>query len=148
MARPNSPGPDGYLVAWLVSVVVYASVFAVGTSIADHTGIGTAAGVFVIYGGFIGMFSIPFALVGVGLVHLACGRVRGQWVHVVAAGGVGAFPAALMVAAAPQLDAWVWWMIPVSTAIGRWSVIPLVRRRQRGCYHPRPGQVPGPSMDP
>lgn len=127
MTTPNTPGPSGYVLAWLVSVAVYAVIFAAGTSIADGTGIGTAAAVLVVYGGFIGIVSVPFALIGAGVGHAVCRRVREQWVHVAAAGVAGALPAALMVMIDPQRGVWLWWMIPVATAIGRWSVVPLVR---------------------
>ncbi|HWU20188.1 MAG TPA: hypothetical protein VN088_01585 [Nocardioides sp.] len=126
----NTPDPRGYLAAWAVSAAVYAAIFAIGTSLRDGTGAGTALGVFVIYGYGIGAVSIPFALVGVGLVHLTCRRVRHQAVHVVAAGLAGAPPAGFMVAVDPQAGAWLWWLIPVATAIGRASVVPLVQRRR------------------
>lgn len=132
----NTPDPRGYVAAWAVSVVIYAGCFAVGTSLRDGTGTGTALGVFVIYGYAIGAASIPFALVGVGLVHLTCRRVRHQAVHVVAAGIAGVLPAVVMSAVDPQAGIWLWWMIPVAAAIGRASAVPLVRRRQRAQLSP------------
>ena len=132
----NTPGPAGYLLAWAVSVVVFAALFAAGTSVGEGTGAGTALGVFVIYGYVIGSLSIPFAVVGVALVHLACVRVPAQWVHVLAAGAVGLLPAALFLLVDPSLARWLAVGVPIATAIGRWSVVPLVRRRRAGPVSP------------
>jgi len=132
----NTPRPGGYVVAWAMSVVAYSAMFAVGTSFRDGSGAGTALAVLVIYGAGIAAASIPFALLGVALVHLVCRRVRFQVAHVLAAGIAGAVPAVVMVAIDQQAGTWLWWMIPAATAIGRWSVVPLVKRRREAEVRP------------
>lgn len=100
----NTPGLGGYLAAWAVSIVVFAY--------------------------YASFFSVPFAAVGIPLVHLACRKADAQWVHVLVAGAVGLLPM-IVFGFAGDPTALGAPLVPVATAIGRWSVVPLVDRRRR-----------------
>ncbi|UUW90973.1 hypothetical protein [Pimelobacter simplex] len=63
------------------------------------------------------LFSLPIAIPGVLVVHLACRAVPAQWVHVAAAGLVGLAPTAMLTVAAGE-------------PLGRLVVVPLVWRRR------------------
>ncbi|MCL2543904.1 MAG: hypothetical protein FWE71_15775 [Nocardioidaceae bacterium] len=132
----NTPDVGGYVIAWLVSVACFSAAVAIGGLI-DGGDVVTAIDVLVIYGEIILMFSLPFACVGIVLVHLLCRRIPAQSVHVAAAGLVGVMPA-LAFATLGWDGGFVAWLsgIPVATAIGRWSVVPLVWRRRRALSRP------------
>lgn len=143
----NTPGPGGYVIAWAVSVTVFAVLFVGVASIQDGLGLGSAIGAVFVYGAFIACFSTPFAAVGIPAVHLLCRRVRSQWVHVLTAGFVGLLPTVFFAGLLQGAGGRGWFLlVPLATAIGRWSVVPLVSKRRGGCYHPRPGGLPGSSM--
>ena len=124
---PHTPGVAGYALAVLVSVVVV--VVAIGvleggepTLAADlRTGLGLV--------GLVGALGLPFAVPGVLVVHLCCRRVPEQWVHVVAAGFAGLVAGLVLDVLAVWAEAPL--VLATATAVGRWSVVPLVLRRRR-----------------
>lgn len=117
---PNTPGPAGYLLAWWVSVVTLAVTLALGFPDSEDTSF--VAG-FGLYLALTGAVSLPFAAIGVLLVHVTCGRFRQQWVHVAAAGVAGFY-------AGVWLGPFVALMVAASTALGRLVVVPLVWARR------------------
>ena len=127
----NTPGPGGYVLAWAVSVTVCAALFSVYSALDGAVGADGMFGVFLIYGFFIAIFSIPFTLVGVALVQLACGRVAAQSVHVLAAALAGLLPLAYFSWTSGWYAGGLFLIVPFATAVGRWSVVPLVRQRRR-----------------
>jgi hypothetical protein len=148
----NTPGIGGYALAVAVSVVATSTlVFAPLTLAALLAGAtaGEEVAVMALFWGYaivIGLaVALPFALVGVPIIHLLCRDRPSQIVHVVVtgavsfallmvvlglmAGGAGTDADLVALAAAAAL-------VGVSTMIGRASVIPLVRRRQRPARGP------------
>lgn len=127
----NTPGLAGYLAAWALSCVAMVGGLA-GTALADPTTdqpLETALTWLVLGSLYVPLYSLPFALVGVPLVHLLCRRVPRQWVHAVAAGAAGLLPMAAMGLLTGEW-VWTWGAIAGCTALGRWAVVPMVRRRR------------------
>ena len=143
----NTPGIGGYALAVAVSVVVTSTLvfapLAFAALVAGATA-GEEVAAMAFFWGYaivIGLaVALPFALVGVPIIHLLCRHDPSQRVHVVVtglvsftlvlvvlglmAGGEGTDADLVALAAAAAL-------VGVSTMVGRASVIPLVRRRQR-----------------
>ncbi len=134
-ASENTPDFLGYLLAVLLSWVLAMLGMSVGLwMLPDGTGDWFGTWEYLLLGAVLSlMFVTPAAVVagpiGVILVHLACKRVRQQWVHVLAA--------AVVAAAGASLAAWLFfdvpWGAPITTvgvalcaAVGRAAVIPLV----------------------
>lgn len=129
----NTPGPGGYLLAWGVSAAFPGLVIAGAGLVAGQTSFVDAVSIGYLYSFFTMMASVPFACVGIPLVHLACRRVRCQAVHVLAAGLAGALPVVVL---SLVVGRWIGLddgliFIPFATALGRLSVVPLVHRRRR-----------------
>lgn len=118
----NTPGPRGYLTAWLVS----ASAFGVPTalSLSEPSGdlVGALARFLVLFVVTV-VVSVPVGAVGVLAVHLLCRSVEPQWMHVLAAGGVGYVAICW---ASPPMGV----VLGVCTALGRLAAVPLVWRRR------------------
>lgn len=130
---PNTPGVRGYLLAWLVSVLV----FSLEVVVLSGEGIVDLLVGFVVIAGVTGLFSVPFAAIGVPVVHFSCRRVEAEAVHVLAAGTVGW----VSFAALPLFNGDPWaalggLVLGVPTALGRLAVVPLVSRRRRNWAAP------------
>lgn len=133
----NTPGAGGYLVAWALTCLGLSCVIAGGTAweVAgdDYDGDGplsAALGVFVLSCFFSSLMSLPFAAIGIPVVHLVCRKVAAQWVHVLAAGLAGLSPFLLV-----SLLSGEWWWFPYAAvapaaALGRLAVTPCVRHRR------------------
>lgn len=129
--RPSTPGLAGYLAAWALSCLVTVA-GAAGIALADPSADQPLLDALVVLtlGSFwVPLYSLPFAVVGIPLVHLACRRVEAQWVHVVAAGAAGLLPA-LAVRLMTGEWIWAWASIAACTALGRLAVVPMVRQRR------------------
>ena len=129
--RPSTPGLTGYLAGWAVSCLVMIGGSA-GIALADPSAdqpLLDALAVLALGSFWVPMYSLPFALVGIPLVHLACRRVDAQWVHVVAAGAAGLLP---MVLVRQMTGEWIggFALIALCTAAGRLAVVPIVRQRR------------------
>jgi hypothetical protein len=132
MESPNTPDAGGYLLAWAVSIGVVVLAFALGSVVLGGDTPAQALGALFLWAFVTTVVSAPLAAVGIPLVHLACRNVRAQSVHVLAAGVAGALPVVVcsVIAGRPLGFADGLALVPVATAIGRWSVVPLVRRRR------------------
>ncbi|XBB66436.1 hypothetical protein ABFU82_20335 [Nocardioides sp. WV_118_6] len=129
--RPNTPGPGGYALAWLVSVLLVDAAVVLGTDLGGPPA-GLADAVIALWAvGVSGaFFSLPIAIPGVLMVHLACRAVPAQWVHVAAAGLVGLAPAVMLIVATGEPPELGLALLAGSTALGRLVVVPLVWRRR------------------
>lgn len=135
---PNTPGPAGYLVAWVISLVlpVWGLVdLALGfDDVPDpaHPPVRWAEGVGVALT-VVGV-SIPVALVTFAVVHALFHDVASQLMHVVGTAAVGTLVAGVPVMIV-QDDGLVpvLWGVPIGLlgALGRACVVPLVSRRRR-----------------
>lgn len=138
---PNTPGFGGYVVMFLVSLLVAPTAFVVGGVLLSggDDGLGILA-IWPIVAIYQLIFAIPLAAVGLPVIHLLCRRARAQWVHVLVAGLV---PGALLVAflvvgpGIGSLDseglgllAMIGVPAGIGSAAGRAGVIGLVRRRR------------------
>jgi hypothetical protein len=133
----NTPGAGGYLIAWALTCLGLSCVIAGGTAVevaGDSYDSGSpfsaALGVFVLSCFFSSLMSVPFAAIGIPVVHLACRKVAAQWVHVVVAGLVGLSPFLLV-----SLLSGEWWWFPYgavapAAALGRLGVTPFVWHRR------------------
>jgi hypothetical protein len=126
----NTPGVGGYVIAWAISVVGFAACFPVA-ALLDSVGVGPGEalawfGVVLVLAGFV---SVPLAVAGILAVHVACRRVRAQWVHVAAAGLAGVAAIELWGRASPDVQPLAM-MLGAATAFGRLAVVPLVWRRR------------------
>lgn len=124
---PNTPGPGGYALAWLASVLIFGG----GLVVASRPAWAELDAVLVVVLVATLIVSIPFAVVGVLVVHALCAPVEAQWFHVLVAGLVGS--AAMVVTAVLSGDpAWLgigpW--LAATTALARAAVVPLVHRRR------------------
>ena len=130
----NTPGALGYLVAVLVSDFAFAFLLGLG-ALADGDTDAFFGGL-VLFTVVSAIYSIPFAVPGVLLVHFSCRRVASQAVHVAAAGAAGLLAGIVFEAAVTGgFDSFPLVLaVGVATATGRAAVIPLVpavrRRRQ------------------
>jgi hypothetical protein len=149
--RVNAPGFGGYLLAYAASVLAYGvlmglQVLALGTDVL----LSVVYAILVI--GVGAVVGLPFALVLIPAVHLACRTVRNQAVHVAAAGFAGLSAGAAVwgftVVGMNSNGSFTasWEFVPsrwssgatlgailalgIATAIGRSAVIPLVLRRR------------------
>lgn len=131
MSRPTTPGAGGYLLAVLVAIAVTVVLLALTwTSLASP---GRFAAALVVLTVYVTVFAVPAALIGVPLVHLCCRRVEAQWVHVLVAGLAGVLTGVTFGAVAVRMAgghdvASLALVLGSAAAIGRASVIPLVRR--------------------
>jgi hypothetical protein len=144
---PNTPGLGGYLLAVVISDLAMPGLLAIaalGDAVAHGTGdqLGDPtewAGTLVVLATYALVFSIPFALVGVPLVHLISCRTANQLAHVVVAGAVGftelfllfAVPSAAQGSEDGILIGWIagaW--VGTAAMVGRAAVIPLVVGRR------------------
>lgn len=124
---PNTPGAGGYVAAWLASVLAFGG----GLVVAGRPAWPDLVAVVLVVLAAVLVVSIPFALVGVLVVHVLCAPVEAQWFHVLVAGLVGY--AAMVVTAVLSGDPdWfgtgLW--LAATTALARAAVIPLVHRRR------------------
>lgn len=124
---PSTPGPGGYVLAWLASVLIFGGgVIVAGRPAWSDLG---AALVVVLLATLV--VSIPFAVVGMLVVHVLCAPVEAQWFHVLVAGLVGY--AAMVVPALLSGDPDWFGLGPwlaATTALARAAVVPLVHRRR------------------
>jgi hypothetical protein len=134
----NTPGPAGYLLAWVASAAVVDLAF-VGDTVVNGGGpVSEAIPALLFYGYVTMVFSAPFACVGIPLVHFTCRNVSAQWVHVVVAAAAGWTPVVTLSLIAGQGPGFGdgLALLPIATAIGRWSVVPLVWRRREMVVSP------------
>lgn len=128
---PHTPGLAGYLAAWALSCVVMvegAATIALADPAADQP-LRDALAVLGLGCFWVPMYSLPFAVIGIPLVHLACRRARAQWVHVVGAGLAGLLPVVAVRLLAGEW-VWTWGAVAACTAIGRLAVVPMVWHRR------------------
>jgi hypothetical protein len=131
---PYTPDWAGYLLAWLVASGAMAALLTVGVLL--DAGLLQALQAAFMCAFYIPPFSIPAALVGIPLVHLACRRVPAQWVHVAVAGLAG-FVTGLVteLLLGPLLEGtltgWLPGEVALSAALGRAAVIRFVPDVQR-----------------
>jgi hypothetical protein len=123
--------------AWGVSVAVFDVLLSVDAAVAGGYSFVQWLAILAFYVQIVGWVSLPFALVGVALVHLTCRRIPSQAVHVAAAGLAGGLPWAVF-RLPRRRDGLLCWLlgVPVATAVARWSVVPLVTRRRRAALSP------------
>lgn len=124
----NTPGVGGYLLAWLVSVLA----FSVELAVLWDDGTGGLWDGFVFLVWLVGLASLPFAAVGVPVVHFMCRAVEAQAVHVLAAGAVGWLSLGLLpVLAGDPGGVLAGLALAGPAALGRLAVVPLVWDRRR-----------------
>jgi len=144
--RQNTPGIGGYALAVVVSVVVTSTLVFVPLALAALVAGATAGeevaamAFFWGYAIVIGLaVALPFALVGIPVIHLLCRDQRSQALHVLVTGAVSfvlVFTVLGLMAAGEGTDADVVALasaaavVGAATMVGRASVIPLVRRRR------------------
>lgn len=144
-----SPGFLGYVAAVAIAVVVVALALAAWTatspaSSAPRSFSATVSGfaaLLLVVTGYVSLFALPMALVGVPIVHWLCYQIANQAVHVMAAIGTSVvFTLALTGALSPNAPGSSSWgadtwalagLVGVAVGLGRASVIPLVHRRAR-----------------
>jgi len=124
----NTPGPAGYVAAWAVSVLVV-TVALVSGLFGPPPGPVEGVGMVFALVPWVAFFSLPIAVPGVLVVHLACRCVRAQWVHVAAAGLAGLAPMGVGMLIDPGAEP-VLGLLAVATALGRLVVVPMVWRRR------------------
>ncbi|WP_215814195.1 hypothetical protein [Pimelobacter sp. 30-1] len=117
---PNTPGAGGYLLAWVASVLAFSA--ALGT-------LAGGLGMTLLVAVYASVCSVPFAVVGILLVHFGCRGVRSQAAHVAAAGLAGAVSAIVLVGPYPEALGLAL-VLGSATAFGRLVVVPLVWRRR------------------
>jgi len=144
MTRPRTtPGVGGYLLAYVISVLCFPfSAGAVAAFIAlPHGELGAVLLVIAVYTSYASLFSLPFAIVGIPLVHLLSRRFASQAAHVAITGGVTVMVIAVgfagVGAASFTEGLAIGAGIAVPTMTGRAAVIPLVRRRRDADFRPR-----------
>jgi hypothetical protein len=126
--RAHTPDAGGYALAVLVSIAVAdVLVSLLWASRRDAQGLLAALVVGFVY---VSVLALPTAPVGVLLVHACCRCTGRQWVHVVAAGAVGAllglgFAALASGVAGPFRGPGLAFVLGVAAATGRAAVIPL-----------------------
>ena len=131
-----APGPGGYVLAvvtadLVVSLLLGALVFT-DAATSPFTGVMIALA-------YASVFSVPFALVGVVVVHLGCRRNRSQFVHVLAAGAAGLLSAVVANATVFGGRAHALYVVlPLATALGRAALVPAVRSAQQLRQQPPP----------
>lgn len=138
MRARSTPGWEGYVVAVLVSDGLCALGLVAVASLTPGPGawgswldgVVDLLVALVLAAIYVGIVSVPFALVGVPLVHLLCRRARRQWVHVSVAGAAGLLAGLAFAGVARGVDGLAYWpwmvlVVPVATAGGRAAVIPL-----------------------
>ena len=133
--RREIPGPAEYAVAVATTLVLSAvgldalQVLDTGSGAGRILQLAPGAVVALVYVVPVGL---PLAVLGAGLVHLLCRRVRSQWVHVLAAGTAGLLAGLLVVRPlAASVDGIVHPTVlalvaAVSAALGRAAVVPLL----------------------
>jgi hypothetical protein len=138
----TTPGPGEYLLAYLASVACFAICFAVVVTATTHPfDPAIAAAAVVVATMYTTMCSIPFALVGIPLVHLIGRRVESQGGQVVITGGVTVLVVGVgvgLLTSSSDAGVWVGAGTALATMAGRAAVIPLVRRQARS----HPWEVP------
>ncbi len=127
----NTPGLTGYLLAWLAADTLFAGIVTLSMLAEPDATLVDLVAWALLAASYVGVASIPFAVVGILLVHAACFRVRAQWVHVAAAGVAGLIPAVLFWSLLGEWPGWPYDGLPIATALGRWAVVPLVHHRRR-----------------
>ncbi|GAB3990886.1 hypothetical protein [Nocardioides marmoraquaticus] len=135
-----SPGPLGYALAVLVSVVALAVLAAVVEATYAEAA-SDPASVLVGVALFGTVLALGIAPPGVLAVHLVTLRVRSQAVHVLVTGVVGLVAGLVVVRDLEPLVA----LLAVATAVGRATVVPLVpgvRRRRAERARRRAGARP------
>lgn len=130
---PNTPGFVGYLLAFAVGFVVFALLTA---PLADPARVDAfdTLGLFVYMNLFTLGIPLMIAIVAVLIANAALRRHESQSTHVIAAAAVSfAFAMLLALFTEQWVDKVVLlFFLPAAMAIGRASVIPLVRRRRAG----------------
>ena len=133
--RPqHTPGPGGYILAVLVSDFAFALLLGLG-ALADGDTEAFFGGL-VVFTVITAIYSIPFAVPGVLLVHFVARRASSQLVHVATAGAVGLLAGLVASGLMFRDSGWPWLFLEVgvATAVGRAAVIrmvPAVRRARQ-----------------
>lgn len=132
-SRPHDPGLLGYAAA--VVIAYAANGVLVGLRVAADdpvAGLGLATVGLPFTMMYEATYGLPFALVGVALLHLICQHLPEQWVHVTVAGMLGAATGAFLSGTILEghLVGWNAAQVALATAVGRAAVIPLVVRRR------------------
>jgi hypothetical protein len=143
MPKPRTtPGPGEYLLAYFASIGCFAICFAVVVTATTHPFDPViAAAAVVVATIYTTMCSIPFAIVGIPLVHLLARRVESQGGQVVITGGVTiavVCAGVALVTGSFDLGFWIGAGTALATMAGRAAVIPLVRR----AVNAHPWEVP------
>ncbi|HWJ12015.1 MAG TPA: hypothetical protein VNS46_21710 [Nocardioides sp.] len=121
----NTPGPLGYVLAWLTSVLSLGVMLVPPHPLQPEPLLASAATALALV-----PLSAPFAAAGILLVEHTCGGAPEQWRHVLAATAAGAMAGGLLTLVSVGLVVLIP-MIAASTALGRTVVIPLVWHRRR-----------------
>lgn len=138
MNGPHTPGILGYLLALIVSWLVFA-VFVVVPGAAATGDPLNALGALIVYVPIVmiagAIYGLPIAVAGVIVVHLLCFQARDQWIHVLAAGLIGIALAAVQfhwfLNGPPGWSTVMALVVGLAAAVGRLAVLPLVTSRRR-----------------
>lgn len=133
MSRSRAtPSPGEYLLAYFASIGCFAICFAIVVMATTHPFDPViAAAAVVVATTYTAMCSIPFAIVGIPLVHLLARRVESQGGQVVITGGVTVAVVGAGVGFltdSSDLGFSIGAATALATMAGRAAVIPLVRR--------------------
>ncbi|MEZ0577507.1 hypothetical protein [Nocardioides sp. MH1] len=139
MARARTPGIDGYLLAYVVSVACFALLPVALAVLTGPVHVEELFGILVVMAVYTTVCSAPFALVAIPVVHLLSKRCETQAGQVVATGAVtvivvGSTLAVLTGSAVVGLGVGV--LTACTTMTGRAAVIPLVRRPDVADFRP------------
>lgn len=146
----TTPGLGGYLLAYAVSIGCFATVpvlVAAAMVVPDQPeAIGGIAAALVVYLVYSAVFSVPFALVGMPVVHLLSRHCETQSAQVLITGAVTfavvGLPLATLDDDLSVLGLLLGGGAALATTIGRASVIPLVPHPRLGDSRPRERQRP------
>ena len=136
MTRPHDPGAAGYLVAFVVGGAVFA-LLTYPFAETGHAGAFGAGVLFLVTLGYLGLLTLGIPFLAAFAVVLGLHRLvrhhPDQLHHVLLAAAAGQ---GLALCLARGLDRpgdqlLLVVALPVSTALGRWAVVPLVHLRRR-----------------
>ncbi len=127
--RPNTPGLGGYLLAWLVSVVAFATAIVTIGALEQPVPLGERLPLVAGFTVWVGVVSLLLAPWAMPVVHYTCRHLDAQLLHVFTAGVAGAVVGVLFCLLVPGFILFAPYL-PLATALGRAAVVPLVWTRR------------------